>query len=114
MNIARAGAMRLDDQHRDHSNDRSVGFIDFGDGSAVAELKTKIDIFANFFFEGIGGFIGRAVIFDQRFPNFFGACANQFELAFGQKAQAIDRGDFEWVAYSYEQTWFSQHAWEYS
>jgi len=48
MNIARAGAMRFDDQHRHHANDRGIGFIAFGDGSAVAELEAKIDTFANF------------------------------------------------------------------
>src|SRR2546430_172329 len=57
------------------------------------------------------GFFCCAVIFDQRFPNFFEACANQLELALEQKAQAIDRVDVEWIAYGYDQTGFAKSDW---
>ena len=57
-----AGTMRFHDQHRHHSNDRSIGFINVRGRNVLAELKAKIDIFAELLLDDISGFIGCAVI----------------------------------------------------
>ena len=108
MNVACSEAMRLDQQHRHHPDDRRVCFIAFGDRRAVADFQAKIDIFAEALLKNVRGFVGSAVIFDKRFANFFRAGANQFEFALQQKAQAVDCVDVERIAYGHDQTGFTE------
>ena len=56
----------------------------------IADLQPKIDFFADLLLQDVGRFIRRAVVFDQRFPDFFWARANQFQLALQKKTQTID------------------------
>ena len=100
--------MSFDDQHRDHPNDRRVGFIDIGNRSAVTNFKTKIDIVAQFFFDDVSRFVGSAVIFNQSLANFLRAAADQFELALKQEAQAVDRVDVERIADRDYETGFTE------
>ena len=81
MNVARARAMRLDQQHRHQANNRCFDFIHAHGIGAITDFQAQIDIFSNSLLEDIGSFIRRAVIFDQRLANFLRARANQFQLA---------------------------------
>ena len=54
--------------------------------------------------ENIGRFIRRAVIFDERLPDFFRTRANQFDLALEEKAQAVNRVDIKRVAHRDDQS----------
>ena len=43
VNVARAEAMRLDQEHRDHPDDRRVGFVAGIELSALGDLDSKIE-----------------------------------------------------------------------
>jgi len=64
MNVTRAHAMRLGQQHRHHADNGRVRFIAFRCGRAVADFQTKIDILADSLLKDVGGFVGGAVVFD--------------------------------------------------
>ena len=64
MNIARASAVRLDQQHGYEPDNRRICFIDCGSFCAIAKFQTQIDVFPNFFLEDVRRFVGRAVVFD--------------------------------------------------
>ena len=108
MNVADAGAMRFDDQHRDHSNDRRIRFVDFADRGAVTDLQAKIDIFAELLFDDIGCLVCGAVVFNERLANFLWARANEFELALKEKTQAVDGLDIERIAHRDDQSGFAE------
>ena len=99
MNIARAGTVRLDQQHGYEPDNRRICFIKRRRFRAIAKLQTEIDVFSNFFLNDVRCFVGRSVVFDQRFANFPGARANQFQLALQEKTQAVHRVDVERVAH---------------
>ena len=64
MNIARAGTVRLDQQHGYQPDNRGICFIDCGSFGAVAKFQIQINVFSNFFLQDIRRFIGRALVFD--------------------------------------------------
>ena len=81
MNVAGARAMGFDQQHRNHADDRRVRFVGRASASPSSRSRDRDRHLRRSFPEDVGGFIGRAVIFDQRFANFFRAGADQLELA---------------------------------
>ena len=70
---------------------------------AIANFQSEIDVFADFFLQDIGCFVGSPVVFDQCFTNFLGTGAHQFQLALQKKTEAIDRIDVEWIANRHHQ-----------
>ncbi len=108
MNIARAQAVGLDQQHRDHTNDRSICFIASNCFRAVANFETKIDIYPDFFLQDVRGFVGRAVILDKRLANSLRTGADQFELALKQKTQTVDGIDIERVTHRNNESRFTE------
>ncbi len=70
-------------------------------------LQAEIDVFADFLLQNIGGFVGGAVIFDQRLANFLRARANQLDFALQKKTEAIDRIDIERIAHRHDQAGFA-------
>ena len=108
VNIARAQAVGLDQQHRDHPNDGSICFIACNWFRAVADFETKIDICPDFFLQHVRGFVGRAVVLDKRLANFLRTGADQFELALKQKTQTVDGIDIERVAHRNNESRFTE------
>ena len=104
MNITRTESMGLDQQHGDQTNDRCIRFISFNRLGAVSNFQAKIDIFSDFFSQHFGSFIGRSVIFDQRFANFLWAGANDFQFALKEETQAVDRVDIEGIPHGNHQS----------
>jgi hypothetical protein len=60
-------------------------------------FQSKIDIFAEFFLQDVGCFIGRSVVFDQRFANFWGLVHTSSNSRCRRKLEAVDRIDVEWI-----------------
>jgi len=82
--------------------------------STLGQLETEIDFLADFFLQDIGGFVGRAVVFDQAFANLVWTRANQLDLALEKKAQTIDRIDVERIANGDDQSRFAKADWNNS
>jgi len=77
--------------------------------SAVAELEGQDRHLRHFFFEGIGGFVGRAVIFDQRFAEFFrGLEQTSSSSRWSKKLRLSIVSDVEWIAHRYDETSFAK------
>ena len=91
--------MRLDQKHRDHANDRRIGFIAPRSlprlrRSPVRDRRRRRFVVL----QDVGRFVGGAVIFDQRLANFLRTGADQLDLALQQKTEAVDRVDIERIA----------------
>ena len=63
--------------------------------------------------QDVRGFVGRAIIFDQRFTDFLWARANEFQLTLEQKIETINRIDVEWIAYRHNQSGFTKSDWNH-
>src|SRR3984893_2889623 len=103
MNVTRAYAMRFGQQHRYHADNGRIRFIAFRRGRAVADFQIEIDIFADFLLKDVGGFVGGAVVLDERLADFFRACANELDLALQKKTQAVNRVDVERITHGHDQ-----------
>ena len=108
MHVTRAQLVRFDEKHRNHADDRRVRFIRPADVAAFDHLEPEIDVVPDLFRQNIGRFISRAVIFDERLPDFIGAGADQLDLALQQEAEAVDRVDIERIAHRHDQSAFAE------
>ena len=98
MDIARPELVRLEQEHRDHPDDRRVPALAFRQLGALGDVEFLDRGIADFFAQDIDRFLRAAVIFDQRLPDFFGRGADQLDLAFQQKAEAVDAVEIERIA----------------
>ena len=104
MHIARAELVRFDEKHRDHANDRRVGFVGAANVAAFQDFETEIHVVADLLHQYIRRFVRGAVIFDQGLPDFLRTRADQLDFALEKEVQAIDRVDVERVAYRHDQS----------
>ena len=98
VNIAGAKPMRFDQKHGDQANDRRIRLVGRAQVATFHDLQTKIHVVSDLLHQDVGSLVGRAVVFDQRLPDFLRAGADQLNLALQQEAQAIDRIDIEGIA----------------
>ncbi len=98
MNVARAEAMRLDQEHGDEADDRRVGFVAGIELSALRDLHSEIGVVAQPSLQDVGSFVGGAVVFDECLANFLRAAADELDLALQEKAEAVDGVDIERIA----------------
>ncbi len=98
MDVARAELVRLEQEHRDHPDDRRVAALAFRQLGALGDVEFLDRGIADFFAQDIDRFLCAAVILDQRLPDFFGRGADQLDLALQQEAEAVDAVEIERIA----------------
>src|SRR6266581_4756971 len=88
---------------------RSIGFFLIFTWMRPSSGKS----FSAMLLQDVRGFVGRAIIFDQRLTDFLRAGANQFQRALEQETKTIDRIDVEWIAYRHNQPGFTKSDWNH-
>src|SRR5205085_9446900 len=81
-----------------------VRFIGAIEAAAFGDFEAEVDILPDLLRQNIRRFIGRAVIFNERLPNFFRTRNDQLDLALQEEAEAVDRVNIERIAHRDDQS----------
>ena len=74
----------------------------------MLQFQAKIEIWAEFLLKDIRGFVGSAIVFDERVADSCRTGANQFDLALQKKTQAVDCVYIKRITHRHDQSGFTK------